>query len=204
YEETLKYLVKAEDDLKDSIMVRTRCAPHFLRVASSINPESATLKGATSGCIAGRGYLRISPEGFVTPCPYMPVGKDASNLKDKSLKDILDTDEVFNSLRNPQYHGKCADCEFDDICGGCRARALANSNDLMGEDPWCSYVPKGPKGKKPVSAPLWSAEAGKRLDKVPAFLRSTVKKGVERYAASKGLEEITPELMAELKGKTGR
>ncbi|MBI5234426.1 MAG: radical SAM protein, partial [Deltaproteobacteria bacterium] len=73
YEEVLAYLVGAEKEFADKIMVRARCAPHFLRVASRLNPESALLKGETSGCIAGRGYLRITPEGYVTPCPYIPA-----------------------------------------------------------------------------------------------------------------------------------
>ncbi|MBI3755858.1 MAG: radical SAM protein, partial [Deltaproteobacteria bacterium] len=71
YEETLTYLVKAEKDYEGKMMVRARCAPHFLRIAHKLNPESQLLKGATSGCIAGTGYFRITPEGDVTPCPYM-------------------------------------------------------------------------------------------------------------------------------------
>ncbi|MEK7803000.1 MAG: radical SAM protein, partial [Deltaproteobacteria bacterium] len=73
YEETLTYLVKAEKDYEGKMMVRARCAPHFLRIAHKLNPESQLLKGATSGCIAGTGYFRITPEGDVTPCPYMPT-----------------------------------------------------------------------------------------------------------------------------------
>ncbi|MEK7841409.1 MAG: radical SAM protein, partial [Deltaproteobacteria bacterium] len=53
YEETLTYLVKAEKDYEGRMMVRARCAPHFLRIAHKLNPESQLLKGATSGCIAG-------------------------------------------------------------------------------------------------------------------------------------------------------
>ena len=33
YEDTLIYLASAEKKLEGSIMVRARCAPHFLRVA---------------------------------------------------------------------------------------------------------------------------------------------------------------------------
>ncbi|MBI1913094.1 MAG: radical SAM protein [Deltaproteobacteria bacterium] len=199
YEEILKYLTEAEDAYKGKIMVRARCAPHFLRVASE-NP----LHGSTSGCIAGRGYLRISPEGFVTPCPYIPVNSATYNLKEKPLKDIIETDRQFTSLRKPQYSGRCKGCEFAESCGGCRARALASTGDLMGEDPWCAYEPKGSDAKKIEVNPLWTIEAQERLKNIPSFLRGMVKKGVERYAKHKGIERITPELMAELRKRSGR
>ena len=147
--------------------------------------------------------MRISPEGYVTPCPYMPPSNESSNLSVKALKDIWGNDPLFLSLRNPAYKGKCAQCEFDGICGGCRARALATSNDAMGEDPWCAYVPK--EGKKEVTPvrPVWTAAAQERLSNIPAFLKPMIRSGLERYARSKGISEITPELMSELKKKAG-
>jgi len=209
YEETLEYLVRAERDYEGKMMVRARCAPHFLRIAHKLNPDSQLLKGATSGCIAGTGYFRITPEGDVTPCPYMPV--KAGNLKKDSLAHIWKTSPVFHSLRNPAYEGRCRDCEFSDICGGCRARALSATSNLMGEDPWCKYEPET-KSQKPAPAGfkqgseeiLWTNEASERLSKVPFFLRAMVKKGVERYAREKRLKEITPDIMAELRKRAGR
>ena len=213
YERVLTYLVEAEDEYAGRIMVRARCAPHFLRIAKTLTPESALLKGETSGCIAGRGYLRISPDGFVTPCPYIPpTAGNGASLTDKSLKEIWEAEPIFLSLRSPEYIGKCGDCDFSDICGGCRARALATTGDLMGEDPWCSHEPEkgGDKIKPPPptepnkKTPLWTPEAIERLAKAPFFLRSMIKGGVERYARAKGLPEITPEVMAKLRKRTGR
>jgi len=208
YEETLKYLVEAEDEFSGRVMVRARCAPHFLRVVSSLNPESAVMKGQTSGCIAGTGYLRISPEGFVTPCPYIPASTDDANLKKVSLKKIWNDHPAFKSLRSPVYNGRCKDCEFNDVCGGCRARALSSTGDLMGEDPWCTHEPDpqkaGAAARVAGAKPLWTDEAKARLGLVPVFLRGMVKKGVERYAAAKGIGVITPEVMSELRKRTGR
>ena len=210
YEETLQYLVRAEKDYEGKMMVRARCAPHFLRIAHKLNPDSQLLKGATSGCIAGTGYFRITPEGDVTPCPYMPV--KAGNLKKDGLAHIWKTSPVFHSLRNPAYEGRCRDCEFSDICGGCRARALSATSNLMGEDPWCKYEPEGKSGVRGQGSgvgeekdePIWTNEASERLSKVPFFLRAMVKKGVERYAREKRLKEITPDIMAELRKRAGR
>ena len=200
YEEVLKYLVKAESEYEGRIMVRARCAPHILRVASEMDPESPLLKGFTSGCIAATGYYRISPEGRVSPCPYMPAGPGTPSALEKPMKEIWEETEVFKRLRHRTYDGKCGDCEYSDVCGGCRARALATSGNDMGEDPWCDYEPKGKKaaGSAASAAPIWTSEATTRLEKVPRFLRTMVRKGVERYAKSKGLTEITADVMAEL------
>ncbi|OGQ61227.1 MAG: hypothetical protein A3G39_05000 [Deltaproteobacteria bacterium RIFCSPLOWO2_12_FULL_43_16] len=207
YEETLAYLVKAEKEYEGKMMVRARCAPHFLRIAHKLNPDSQLLKGATSGCIAGTGYFRITPDGDVTPCPYMPT--KVGNLMDTSLSDIWIRSPVFQSLRNPSYEGRCKDCEFNEVCGGCRARALAAADNLMGEDPWCEYEPdknrQEARGERQEAKEIpWTKEASERLSKVPFFLRGMVKKGVERYTREKGLKEITPDIMAELRKRAGR
>src|SRR3990172_8615299 len=224
YEETLKYLVRAERDYEGKMMVRARCAPHFLRIAHKLNPDSQLLKGATSGCIAGTGYFRITPEGDVTPCPYMPtkvgnllppLSPSGGGQRGRSLKQIWTTSPVFHALRNPKYEGRCKDCDYNEVCGGCRARALAATSNLMGEDPWCEYEPENPPlpplekgGKGGFSQKkeeiLWTNEASERLGKVPPFLRSMVKKGVERYAKAKGMKQITPDIMAELRKRAGR
>jgi MoaA/NifB/PqqE/SkfB family radical SAM enzyme len=42
------------------------------------------------GCLAsGRGFVHISPDGNLEPCPFAPYSD--SNLKDMSLKDALDS-----------------------------------------------------------------------------------------------------------------
>jgi len=203
YESALTLIARKEKEYESRIMVRARCAPHLVRVAGLADPESTLLKGATSGCIAGRGYLRISPEGFVTPCPYIPVSPSSPNLKEIPLGEIWEHGSEFAALRSPAYQGRCYKCEYAESCGGCRARAFASTGDLMGEDPWCLHEPKG-KPVKPKTAPAWSPEAEERLKNIPAFIRPMIKKGLERYASSKGINTITPELMAELKSKAGR
>ncbi len=216
YEETLKYLLKAEKEYRGRILVRARCAPHFIRVAGEDDPDSTLLKGDTSGCIAGTVYLRITPEGFVTPCPYMPADDSIGqclDLNKLSLKEIWNGSELFNSLRDPALQGKCGECDYDTLCGGCRARALASGEGLMGTDPWCEYdPPKGAKKSREAKAgkdgngwiPVWSLEAVRRLNRIPDFLKPMVREGVEQFARSRNIKEITPEIMKELKERTGR
>ena len=204
YEETLAYLARAEADLAGEIMVRARCAPHYLRVTAQLNPGSAINRGATSGCIAGRGYFRITPEGDVTPCPYMP--EPVGNLLREPLAALWEEGTVMRSLRDPVYNGKCGDCAHREACGGCRARALSSGGDLMGEDPWCVHEPDAAQPQPgvpepPTGEPVWDDAARERLGDVPLFLRAMVKGGVERYAREKGITRITPELMKEMRSR---
>lgn len=205
YEKMLRYLAEAETAYAGRTMVRARCAPHFLRLVAGTHPESQVMRGATSGCIAGTGYFRITPEGDVTPCPYMP--ETMGNLTTQPIEAIWNGQGVIQSLRNPVYNGKCADCGFNQVCGGCRARALSATGDLMGEDPWCDYDPPG--RVEGLSNPIhnvpaeWTPAARDRLGTVPFFLRGMVKSGVERYARQKGLAAITPALMIEMRSRVG-
>jgi len=202
YEQVLTYLMEASRVYEKRIMVRARCAPHFLRIAFQKDPRSPLL-GATSGCIAGTGYMRITPDGYVTPCPYIPV--KAGNIMETGLKKIWEDAEVFKTLRDKKYDGRCKECEYRDICGGCRAKALASTSNIMGEDPWCEYEPKGGGAVSVMEEDLvWTEEARERLSKVPGFLREMVKRGVEGYAREKDINKITPDIMAELKKRTGR
>ena len=37
--------------------------------------------------------------------------------------------------------GKCGECRFGAICGGCRARAYAATGCFLAEEPFCTYRP---------------------------------------------------------------
>jgi radical SAM protein with 4Fe4S-binding SPASM domain len=50
---------------------------------------------------------------------------------------------VFLAIRDvDRYHGKCGRCEYRRICGGCRARAFAMTDDYLAEEPFCIYQPR--------------------------------------------------------------
>jgi len=87
------------------------------------------------GCRAAIGMLSIKPNGDVVPCPLLEV--KAGNVREMTLREILDS-KVFVELRNREVKGKCAECRYKDICGGCRVRAYLHSGDYMAEDPLCS------------------------------------------------------------------
>jgi len=137
----------------------------------------------------------------------MPLS--AGNVREVSFVDLWERSEVFDSFREPKLKGKCADCEYSDICGGCRARPYADHGDWLDADEWCLYTPKGgPKVKVNEigvdTAPekfevRWSDEATARFKRIPYFMQAMVKKSVEAKARERGLSVITPEFMEELR-----
>ena len=214
-EQILSVIVEADGEYK-GMMIRPRCAPTFRRILYQKNPTSPLLRMPTGRCLAGLHYCRITPEGNVTPCPYLPLS--LGNIKRKNLKDLWQDSDGFVSLRNPSLKGKCKFCEFRIICGGCRARAFAFYKDYMAEDPGCAYTPEEGEAITPpifcpescksdiatMGKPLWTAEAEERLKRVPFFVRSMVRDVVERYAMENIYKEITPQVMAEAKQKRCR
>ena len=46
-------------------------------------------------------------------------------------------------------------------------------------------------------------EATARIERIPTFIQSMVKKGVEDYARERGYAEITATVMDEVKGRFG-
>jgi AdoMet-dependent heme synthase len=89
---------------------------------------------------AGDGFIFISLLGDVFPSGYLPV--KAGNILDTSLMDIYRNNQLFQSLRNRDHlKGRCGSCEYNKICGGSRSRAYAVSGDLLGEEPYCAYIP---------------------------------------------------------------
>ncbi len=93
------------------------------------------------GCAAGRGFVYIKPNGEVWPCPFVPV--NCGNLREQTFSQIWETSTIFRDLRHREsgLKGKCGDCRYSTICGGCRGRAMAMSKgDYMAEDPSC-FIP---------------------------------------------------------------
>ena len=63
-------------------------------------------------------------------------------MKKQSFREIWYHSELFESLRDfEKYKGRCGECEYLNVCGGCRARADAVLEDYLEEEPFCGYVP---------------------------------------------------------------
>ena len=182
------------------LMVRARCAPHVYRM---LHQDGYPMPEGTRGCLAGRSYLRIDPEGNITPCPYMPL--TVGNVKEKSLASIWEESPVLRQMRSGVYQGRCGTCEYGEICGGCRARALVKKNDVMEEDPLCTYEPSG---KDAITLDdvlktdlFWEKTARERVKKIPLFMRGMITRVIETKARERGVAVITSEFIDEIKMK---
>lgn len=51
--------------------------------------------------------------------------------------------------------------------------------------------------------PVWADEAAERLNRIPSFVRATVKKGIEEFARERGYPRITGAVMDEARGALG-
>ncbi len=196
-EAMLSDLVDAQEKYRP-MLVRAKCAPQFKQIAYQEGRSGLE----SGGCMAGTEYGRITPEGDVTPCPYMTVV--AGNTRERSFTEIWRTSPVLQRLRDlNQLGGRCGRCEFNALCGGCRCRAFAATGDYMQEDPACRYEPTGQALEFPALA--WDEEARARLERIPiAFIREKVRRGTETYAQRKAVRVITPELMKDALSGAGR
>jgi radical SAM protein with 4Fe4S-binding SPASM domain len=205
-EALLAELALAESRYRGRMMVRAKCAPHFMRHVQHVDPDSPVLSYRTR-CPCGIDYCRITPDGKLTPCPYMPT--EAGDLRRQSFGEIWSTSRVFAELRARELGGRCGRCEYRLVCGGCRARALATRGDYLAEDPGCVYEPTGDAplvarksltyGGAAQAALRWSPEASARVARIPSFVRGVVVKRVEEFARSRGLAEVTPDLLGEIR-----
>jgi len=196
YERLLIELIDAQKNNPD-LIIRPRCAPYFKRVAFQQDPDSLLNRisgNEGDGCIAGTHYCRITPEGGMTACPY--IEDEVGSIRRQSFVEMWNHADYFLRLRQPKMNGACGDCEYQKLCGGCRARPVAAGGDLMDADPWCTYSPRGGVIIEPLVDTAtfgirWTSQAENRLSRVPLFLRKMIRKRAEAYVAELGEEEVT-------------
>lgn len=200
YEDALREIAILQKTSK-GIMVQTRCTPHFKRILIENDPESPFTRATGydgGGCLAATHYCRVTPKGEVTPCPYIELS--GGNVRGRGFWEVWDKSRLFESMRNPDLlEGRCGSCEYKLMCGGCRARALADGGNLMAEDPNCAFTPKGgavlrPLETDPGRSVEWTPEAERRLSRIPIFLRAVIRKKLEARAREENVP-VTVELM---------
>jgi radical SAM protein with 4Fe4S-binding SPASM domain len=94
-------------------------------------------------CFFGK-FLSIAENGDAIPCSYNDAYR-VGNIKNKPIKQIweeMQNSEFFNKVKDKaNIKGKCGICEYKDLCGGCRSAALYYTDDILGSDPRCAYIP---------------------------------------------------------------
>lgn len=131
------------------MQLKATCAPHYHRILRQRAKEDGTpvtfetfgLDAVSRGCLGGVGFCFISHTGQVQPCGYLEL--DCGQVKDTPFPKIWADSMQFANLRDPdKYTGKCGVCEYERVCGGCRARAQTMKGDYLAEEPLCSYTPR--------------------------------------------------------------
>jgi radical SAM protein with 4Fe4S-binding SPASM domain len=209
YEDALEALVSLHLEYLGRMLVRAKCAPHFMRLVHRRAPDSPLLNYGTR-CPCGVQYCRITPDGKLTACPYLPLS--AGDVRTTSFVEVWQESSLFNRIRAGDLGGKCGRCEYRVLCGGCRARAYAADGDALASDPSCAYEPPpeaalvrarevvygSPAGA--VQLP-WSADASARLARIPSFVRGVVLQRVETYAREHGCAEVTLDVLREVRAR---
>ncbi|MGE4553730.1 MAG: SPASM domain-containing protein, partial [Desulfovibrionaceae bacterium] len=130
------------------MQLKATCAPHYHRIlrqrakAEGVPVDFATfgLDAVSRGCLGGVGFCFISHTGIVQPCGYLEL--NCGDVRQTPFPEIWRTSEQFLNLRNPKaYVGKCGVCEYEKVCGGCRARAQTMKGHYLEAEPLCSYTP---------------------------------------------------------------
>jgi AdoMet-dependent heme synthase len=115
---------------------------HGTRMKAAPDPAGGRpLSTMTRGCLAGTAVCFVSNVGEIFPCGYLPVS--AGSVRTVPFGEIWRSAQVFRELRDyDTLTGKCGECRYTGICGGCRARAFAETGDHLGEEPFCNYEPR--------------------------------------------------------------
>lgn len=127
--------------------VKTTAAPQFRRVLLQRKVKRDDVAGlvdgigrAPRGVNDGAGVLFVSHVGDVSPSGFFP--RAVGNVRVDSVETLYREHPLFVALRDvSRLRGKCGVCEFRHVCGGSRARALAECLDPFASDPACAYVP---------------------------------------------------------------
>lgn len=90
-----------------------------------------------SQCARHEYSCTITSIGDVHPCPGVSVS--TGNIRESSLANIIASSTVIQDLRDIRntIKGKCASCELNSECYGCRGHAYHVSGDYLAEDTLC-------------------------------------------------------------------
>lgn len=108
------------------------------------NPERAEevmqLLKMHGGCSAGTKFANVDPQGNVHPCQFWQH-VSLGNVKERKFSQIWNDkdNEFLEMLRHKEdmLKGRCGQCTYKTVCGGCRIRAEVVHGDVWEEDPAC-------------------------------------------------------------------
>jgi heme b synthase len=167
YERTLNWFY--DQKKVTPLQLKATCAPHYYRILRQrakmenipVDFKTHGLDAVTRGCLGGTGFCFISHRGIVQPCGFLHL--NCGDVTRETFRDIWTGSDIFLSLRDPdRLTGKCGQCEYRRVCGGCRARAYESTGDYLAEEPLCVYQPAAPVKRADLLQPGSTPCPGKR------------------------------------------
>jgi radical SAM protein with 4Fe4S-binding SPASM domain len=138
YEYLLNELLRIK--LRGDIDVRVTCGPSFARICQQAKEKGLVVEG--KGCMGGKGFGFVSWTGDVQICGFLDISAGNLVANGFNFGKIWLKSKFLNEIRDPSaMKGRCAECEYVGMCGGCKARAMAILGDYLAGDPVCGYVP---------------------------------------------------------------
>ncbi len=155
HESALEWVYKVSQTAP--LRVKTTCAPHYARIQKEHRgsaPVAVSTHGVkhgggdpnyvSGGCMAGDGFVFISHKGELQTCGFLDIPCGNLRMSDYDFKKAYLESNIFQKLRDSTHlEGKCGECEYGVICGGCRARAYGHDGNYLSEEPGCVYKPEG-------------------------------------------------------------
>jgi len=144
----IKFLAEAAMELKDEeIEILSTDSPMdgaYLLEMLKDEPEKRDrvwkLLKSSGGCSAGSKVANINHRGDVHPCHFMPE-MVVGNVRERSFHDIWidNPSPELKAMREMRadLKGACGECEYLEVCGGCRQKAKYYKGDILEEDPTC-------------------------------------------------------------------
>jgi radical SAM protein with 4Fe4S-binding SPASM domain len=92
------------------------------------------------GCSAGTKFANVDPLGNVHPCQFWQH-LSLGNVRERKFSQIWNDEQneflVGMRQKSKMLKGRCGQCSYKTVCGGCRIRAEVVHGDIWAEDPAC-------------------------------------------------------------------
>lgn len=142
-EDQLEEIYQLNKKVKDKILI----VPYEMFNNRLLKTKEPTreLRSTCSMCdnLHRNEWLEILENGKAYACA--PLNLEFGDIRTDSLEEIMTRMRSSQRLKwladRSKLKGKCGVCNFQSICGGCRARAYIYTKDPHSQDPACVYRP---------------------------------------------------------------
>lgn len=129
----IKRILEMQNKYGNSIKIM--CGDPLFLVMKATQKE-ISIERLYSGCSAGVTSLAIGTTGNIYPCTRTKYV--LGNVFKDDLGVVWNENETLLRLQRRDLEGKCSKCDYRLLCGGCRAEALINENNIFAPDSLCS------------------------------------------------------------------